>query len=223
MNFPERQHAYPSQNGSSNDLTEPDLSCGSDARLWDQFRGGNKNAFDIIYDTFFQSLCSYGDRICTDKSLVEDVVQDLFIYLWTKKERLGKTNSIKFYLFCCLRRRLMRVLAQEKRTSGLHAVLEPDRYHFRISLKESSTPSLEEEALRTKLTSALNRLTERQREAIYLKFYNDLSFLEVATIMDIEVRSVYNLIGRTLALLRAVLRPKEPSATTLTSLFLFFF
>lgn len=191
-----------------------DVSSCSDAQLWEQFTLGNKAAFDTIYDRHFQSLCGYGDRICEDKGLVEDVVQDLFIYLWTKKERLGATNAIKFYLFRCLRRKLIRALTQSKRRADRYTVLEVDDHRFQRSAQQSSEPSPEEE-LRDQLEAALGRLTDRQKEAIYLKFYNNLSFQEVAAIMDLEVRSVYNLVGRTIAILRGELRHPEPSAAWL--------
>ena len=199
-----------------------DVSSCTDAQLWEQFTLGNKSAFDTIYDRYFQLLCCYGDRICDDKSLVEDVVQDLFIYLWTRKERLGATPAIKFYLFRCLRRKLIRVLTQQKRRTDHHVVLEIEGRRFQLSLQRSSMLPLEDSELRDKLAAALGQLTDRQKEAIYLRFYNNLSFQEVASIMDLEVRSVYNLIARILAILKGELRHDELSAAWLISLLLLF-
>ena len=192
-------------------------SACSDTQLWEQFTLGDKAAFDTIYDRHFQSLCCYGDRICEDKGLVEDVVQDLFIYLWTRRERLGATSAIKFYLFRCLRRKLIRTLAQSKRRPDRHMVLKANDPRFQLSLQEPSGPLLEEE-LQGKLEAALARLTDRQKEAIYLRFYNNLSFQEVAAIMELEVRSVYNLVGRTIKVLRSELCHPEPSAAWLIPL-----
>ena len=194
-------------------------SACSDTQLWEQFTLGDKAAFDTIYDRHFQSLCCYGDRICEDKGLVEDVVQDLFIYLWTRRERLGATSAIKFYLFRCLRRKLIRTLAQSKRRADRHMVLKANDPRFQLSLQEPSGLLLEEE-LQGKLEAALARLTDRQKEAIYLRFYNNLSFQEVAAIMELEVRSLYNLVGRTIKILRGELCHPEPSAAWLIPLFM---
>ena len=190
----------------------------SDALLWEKFKAGSKEAFDEIYEKFFQPLCSYGDKVCPDKSLVEDVVQDVFIHLWKKKEGLGGTNTIKFYLFLCLKRRLLRVLSQEKKRP--HTI--SDVYRFDLMLKLPPDVSPEAEEMQIRLATALKQLTDRQKEAIYLKFYNTLSFQEVASIMDIEVRSVYNLIGRTIDILRADLKHSKLSASSLLS-FIFLF
>lgn len=193
------------------------ISC-SDAQLWEKFKAGSKEAFDKIYEKFFQLLCSYGDKICSDKLLVEDVVQDVFIHLWTKKEHLGSTNTIKFYLFLCLKRRLLRVISQEKKRPHTTS----DMYRFNLTLKLLPDVSPEAEEMQMRLAKALKQLTDRQQEAIYLKFYNNLSFQEVASIMDIEVRSVYNLISRTIDILRTDLRHSELSAPSLLS-FIFLF
>nr|WP_262918759.1 sigma-70 family RNA polymerase sigma factor [Tunicatimonas sp. TK19036] len=190
--------------------------------MWEEFKLGNKQAFDYIYDQFFQSLCYYGDKICDDKNLVEDVVQDLFIYLWARKERLGKTTAIKFYLFRCLRRKLIRVVSQEKKRPDPFSTLKKESIPFQLSLQQHTTHTVEEDQLYDKLTQALYQLTERQKEAIYLKFYNNLSFQEVAAVMEIEVRSVYNLIGRTVDILRKNLNQTEVSITTLMVLMLSF-
>ena len=195
------------------------LSSCRDPELWEQFKLGNKKAFDIIYDKFFDSLCCYGDRICDNKSLVQDVVQDLFIYLWTEKEKLGKTDAIKYYLFCCLRRKLIRTISQEKRRSTTFSALKKESLSFQLSLKMKTIQTSEDEEMHKKLALALNKLTDRQKEAIYLKFYNNLSFQEVASIMEIEVRSVYNLISRTIDVLRGDLKHQELS-TLLIILFL---
>lgn len=181
-----------------------------DAQLWELFKAGDKKAFDIIYDRLFQPLCGYGDKICEDKNLVEDVIQDLFISLWTRRGNLGGTDSIKFYLFRCLRRMLIRRMQQEEKRNSPYSSASRTNFQLELSAKAPSVAISEEEEERKQILSqALHKLTDRQREAIYLKFYNNLSFQEVAEVMEIEVRSVYNLVGRTIDILRADFKNKH--------------
>ncbi len=185
-------------------------SC-EDAHLWDQFRLGNKEAFDIIYDRYFQVLCAYGDKFSKDQQVVEDVVQDLFIHLWTKKESLGPTVAIKYYLFLCLRRKFLRVLSHEKKRTSTFSTFE-NCYTFHLAIQEDPSFFNESEVLLNNLAKALDKLTDRQKEAIYLKFYNNLSFQEVASVMEIEVRSLYNLLSRSLDVLKYNFQQTEVSA-----------
>jgi len=198
----------PSPNGHSRfPLTAEQYCALPDAELWEAFKEGEKGAFDLIYERMFDPLCGYGDKICADKALVEDVIQDLFIYLWTRRAFLGNTDSIKFYLFRSLRRRLIRQMTQEGKNMPASS-LSAD-FVLRLADTVSVMPVSDEELERKRvLAIALAKLTDRQREAIYLKFYNNLSFQEVASVMEIEVRSVYNLIGRTIDSLRGEFKKK---------------
>ena len=196
-----------------------DLAGCEDAALWDRFRHGNKAAFDLIYERYFQVLCSYGDKFCKDTQVVEDVVQELFIYLWTRKADLGKTVAIKYYLFLCLRRKLLRKLTQENRRNSILSSHE-NFCSFDLTLQKDPSTFLESEELLKNLAKALDKLTDRQKEAIYLKFYNNLSFQEVALVMGIEVRSSYNLISRSLEALKTNMRPKAVSPTLVKALLL---
>jgi RNA polymerase sigma factor (sigma-70 family) len=69
-----------------------------------------------------------------------------------------------------------------------------------------------------KLTHSLHSLTKRQREAIFLKFFNQLSYHEVAVIMDLHVDSVYNLISKSIDILRKKLKASAIFMLTLTYL-----
>src|SRR5690606_8603457 len=79
-----------------------------DIEVWNTFRTGNDEAFIFIYTTYFDRLFAYGMRIVGDEHLVEDAIQELFIDLRNQRGRLSPTDSIKFYLFKCLKRKLHR-------------------------------------------------------------------------------------------------------------------
>jgi len=80
----------------------------NDSRIWDEFRSGNESSFIYIYQNYFDKLYNYGLRITKDEDLVKDAIQDLFIELRKKRSHLGKTDSIKFYLFKCLKRKIIK-------------------------------------------------------------------------------------------------------------------
>ena len=90
----------------------------SDSRIWQSFLGGSKVAFQKIYFDHYRFLYNYCRKYTGDSALVEDIIQDLFITLLTKRERLGTTDNIRFYLFSSVRRRLFKALnAKEYKVS----------------------------------------------------------------------------------------------------------
>lgn len=170
----------------------------SDIILWDSFRRGDAKAFGSIYHTYVQDLYHYGCRLTSDKKLVEDAIQDMFIELWKRRTGLGDTASIKFYLLKCLRRRLVKMI------SFVDAVeLTPD-YHFEFTNStEAELIAAQNKEYRVReLYDCLSFLTKRQREAIYLKYYQGLSIEEISAMMSLSLKGTYNLLSKSIVALR---------------------
>jgi RNA polymerase sigma factor (sigma-70 family) len=168
--------------------------------IWLNFQAGDKHAYSVLYDAYFKQLYRYGLKISADANLVKDCIQELFIKLWRTRENLGQPVSTKNYLFESLRRTMLKELAKKH-----YKIQEnlPEDYHFEVSLPhEFRLIDLQVTEERMKqLEKALQKLTKRQRDAIHLKFYGQLSYEEIAEIMELNVRSVYNLISKALDVL----------------------
>ena len=177
-----------------------------DSTLWMSFKKGNDLAFSILYNKYVQRLYSYGMHSCRDKDLVLDCLQELFTLLWDRREKLSEVTCVNYYLFKSFRRLLMNRLTVGRKF--LISLSDRDSYGFDFSPSQEDTLIEEEwETERNKkVRNSLHSLTKRQREAIYLKFFNQLSYHEVAAIMDLHVDSVYNLISKSIDLLRKKLK-----------------
>lgn len=195
-------------------LKEPSLD---DKALWVNFKKGNDLAFSILYNKYVQKLYNYGMHTCRDKDLVLDCLQELFTLLWDRKERLGEVTCVNFYLFKSFRRLLMSKLTMGRKL--LISLSDKESYNFDF------TPSIEDVLVEEewelernkKVRLSLQSLTKRQREAVYLKFFNQLSYNEVAKIMNLHVDSVYNLISKAFDILR-----KKLTSNTLFAAILFY-
>lgn len=172
------------------------------SRLWQEFRQGSEASLTAIYKQYIYNLYHYGERITSDKELIEDSIHDLFVELWRRRESLGQASSVKFYLYKGLRRKIIKHLVQKRKLPFDGNV--PDNYNFEITFSCESEQITQEisQKQRATLLKAINALTRRQKEAITLKFYDDLSYEEVADIMKLSVRSTYNLVYRALDTLK---------------------
>ncbi len=168
--------------------------------LWDQLRAGDENALRIIYDKYFDILINYGMRLSPHHELVEDSVQELFIDIWNLRSGISATDSIKNYLLCSFRRKLFRKL-KLKIQFVEDAVLEdktnsePDFLNQLILQEEGSK-------LQIKLSQAMETLSSRQKEAIFLKFQDGLDYDAICEVMDLKYQSVRNLISTGISRLR---------------------
>ena len=189
-----------------------------DSTLWLSFKKGNDLAFSILYNKYVKRLYNYGMHACRDKELVLDCLQELFTRLWDKRERLGEVTCVNFYLFKSFRRLLMHRLTAGKKFLNSLSIKDRQRFDFVPSTEDVLIEEEWEVERNKKLRQSLQSLTKRQREAIFLKFFSQLSYNEVAVIMDLHVDSVYNLISKSIDILR-----KKLKASTIFMIVLTFF
>ena len=171
----------------------------NDAILWNAFRLGDKSAYAEIYKLYFDSLYSYGKKFMADPTQVEDAIQELFIRLWRTRDRLSPVDNIKFYLFHSLRRDIRRINEKEKSLEKVDFdsfLITSDHPAYEFSTEET------EKELTRKLDAVLQHLPKRQLEAITLRYYENFSITEIASIMDVSEKTVRNTLHNSLTLLR---------------------
>ncbi len=180
------------------------LPADTAVRLWEHFRGGNDEAFTSLYYQHIDALYHYGERLTSDRALIEDCLQDLFAELWNRQTELPEVRTVKFYLFKALKRKIIK-----KQRRG--AVRD---FNFEILLA-SDSEEVPAPPPPDSLRRAINRLSPRQKEVIMLRFYDNFSYEEMADIMSLSSRSVYNLTYRALAGLRRALETRIGQGTLL--------
>ncbi len=174
----------------------------SDEETWKLFINGHDTFFESLYDTYFKSLCDFGFRLCADRELVRDCVQDVFIKIWTNRNNLKSITSIKSYLFTALRNAIINFHASPRSKVGS---LENDvlpTFILEYSPEEILIARETDSENLRKVVIALNNLTPRQKECIYLKYYVGLEYDEIAAIMGVSVKACYKLIGRSMEVLK---------------------
>jgi len=167
---------------------------------WNSFREGDWDAYAKLYDRYYGLLNNYGHKFTRDVSLIEDTVHDLFVKLWNNRARLGQPESVKNYLYKSLRHILFRKLKWQSR----FALMPEDDYTFTVEVSPDSQLILaeEEREIQQNIKAVLGKLPARQQEVVYLRFYEGLSYEEIAEVMSISIKSVYKVWYKALESLR---------------------
>lgn len=177
------------------------LAYEADPELWQAFKSGSREAFAQIYNQHIQDLLCYGYRVTSDRQLIKDSVQDLFLHLWRSRENLIDTDSIRFYLYRSLRNRIVRNIENNNHT----AIDSADLFENIIGGLSFEDDMIADEQLteqHLRLKHAIQQLPKRQQEIIQLRYYHDFSFDEITVMMDINNQSVRNLLHRAITELR---------------------
>ena len=174
----------------------------SDEQLWKSLQEDDSEAFTFLIKRYSRFLLNYGRKFTLDQELIKDSVQDLFTELWLYRKGLSKINSIQSYLLVSLRRKIFHSFKSFPHTTLGNP--EEDEYPFMItfSIQDQLVESETEQHRLDQLNHMLNMLPARQKEVLYLKFYQNLSNQEIAELLKVQYQSVSNLLQRALAFLR---------------------
>ncbi|MFL5743530.1 MAG: RNA polymerase sigma factor [Niastella sp.] len=167
--------------------------------LWKQFMPGDHLALDAIVKRHYNLLYQYGCKFTRDAALVKDCIQDLFLYLWHKRNTINETTSVEHYLMKALRRRLGRAITKTGSTEDLSFI------EFKDANATPDDQLIQQEqkaALANRIKECILQLSKRQQEIIYLRFYLNASAVDIADIMQLNRQSVYNLLNDALNKLR---------------------
>lgn len=171
-----------------------------DSEIWNKFKSGDRQAFDRLYQSFAKSLLVYANKFTIDRQLAEDCLQELFIDLWRTRTRLATPKSVKYYLMWSYRRRIMAELNQRQKhlfVEDPSKVISPKRLKFSVEILHQK-----DDQKNNQLRNAIESLSSLQREVIYLRFYNGLSISEIASVIDVSKKSVYNAMAKAVVALR---------------------
>ena len=173
----------------------------ADINMWQSFLQGNKSSFEQLMKLHYKPLFNYGSKYSNDAELVKDCIQELFIGLWNRRTRLSTDVNPRPYLIASLRRALHRKIQSESRLLKYKTDCL-DHFNFEISVEQKIIDSESLQYIIKRIAEDMAKLPKRQKEVIYLKFFQNLSRDEIAKIMGNNPQTVSNLLQLALKKLR---------------------
>ena len=174
--------------------------------VWMRFKSGDVKAFELIYGDHIDFLYSYGTKMTADAEMVEDAIQDLFLYLLSKRDNLSNPDFVRYYLLKAFKRILLEKIRKERLWIKDQ---DNDFFSFDYSIEtESFSHDDEKERKLVLIDELLEKLDPRKKEVIFLKFHSGLSYDEIGDIVGIQSSSVKKLVYRTISSFRDILKNK---------------
>ena len=177
----------------------------TDGELLERLRNGDTTAFDSIFRTWYGPLVGTAERMLRDRAVAEEIVQDVMLELWRRRETLAVDGSAQAYLFQATRNRVLNHLRHLKIEQRSEPELRGD---------SSSTPQADAEVTQEELgiavQDAVRSLPDRCREVFELSRVHGLKYAEIARTLGISVKTVEAQMGKALRTLRERLAPWLP-------------
>ncbi len=166
-------------------------------KYWRLFISGDLDALSVLFRLYVPGLMAYGLKIYPDEELVKDSVQDVFVKLITKRSNINLNNNVKGFVYRLLRNQLIDELKiinkrrtnEQNRAPGDCFEFDTEQVHIRIE---------EENRINDAVSLAIVQLSSYQREILFLKYTNGLSYEEISQVMGINIASARTSVYRAL-------------------------
>lgn len=179
-----------------------------DQQLWKKFLDGDATAFGQMIKHFYQDLCNYGLRFSHNTELVKDTIQELCLELWKNRANLSITASPKNYILKSLRRKLIREVGRSRYSVGFDEEYFDAGFNMVLPVEHNVILQEKLTELSFRVRSILEKLSRRQQEIIYLRFYLEIEVEQISDIMDLNRQSVYNLLHDALKRFKSLSGPE---------------
>lgn len=173
---------------------------------WEQMRAGNKQALFELYNHMYFHLIRFGLKLNADDELVKDCVNQIFLNLWDKRERLSAVANVKAYLMTSLKRCMLDQLAYTNKMTDAVNKMGAEEDWEELSYEEMMIRLQQDDELKDKLKIAIKQLTPRQMELIQLKFFEGLTYEQIAERTSQKVKTAYNTIYDAIKMLKKLLK-----------------
>ncbi len=171
--------------------------------IFNQMIEGDKNAFRFFFDKYYTDLCNLVNIYIHNKEIAEEIVQDIYVYFWEKREKIKIESSVKAYLLSASKNKSLNFLRNEKTKLLIHEKFRNTSDSF-YEMPSNAMDSLQ---LREIIDNAINRLPEKCKKIYQFAREQELSYKEIAEELGISAKTVENQMSIALKKLRKQLRP----------------
>ena len=178
-------------------------------KYWRRFIEGEIDALSKLYLLYVNDLFIYGMKIYPDEDAVKDAIQEVFIQLIKNRDKIQATNNSKVYILKSLRNKIIEELRSKNRKHKINTLVFNFESQIESDVESILIISEEEKYMKEKMTNSLNKLSEHQREAIYLRFTKNYNYEQIAEIMNISISSARTLIYRSIKQIKSIIAVKK--------------
>jgi RNA polymerase sigma-70 factor (ECF subfamily) len=174
----------------------------SETEHWENLKSGQMQGLKALYDLHVKALYAYGMNLCHDADLVKDCIHELFLSIWNNHANVTIPQSGKAYLIVSLRRR---IFDPGPKSNLVTDNIEDTNIEYTMSTQDHESNWIageDEKDRQEKLEKAMERISDRQREIIHMKYYQKMEYEDIARIMNLNYQSARNLVTRALVALR---------------------
>jgi RNA polymerase sigma-70 factor (family 1) len=175
----------------------------NDIKLIKALKNGDSKAYYFLVDTYHHKLCIYAYGLTNDPDLSEDIVQNIFVYLWKNRQKLKDEFLVKNYLYRSVYNEFIDQYRKKKAVLALEKKYIDALNHIVEEVDESSM-----EKLILLMKQEIENLPPKCKQTFLLSKQEGLTNIEIANHLDVSIKSVEAHITKAFSILRKTLGDK---------------
>ncbi|WP_157972001.1 RNA polymerase sigma factor [Pleomorphovibrio marinus] len=185
-------------NSKADQTISEEAFCTEDQLFWQIIKAGDPKGLERFYEKYAEELFSFGMNVVSEKELVKDCIQEVFLELWRYRSSLNSIRNFRLYLFKCLRNRIFHESAKIRLIKPIEDV-PVHNGQLQVEAEETNLIASQIELEKQEaMADALRKLPDRQKEVIQYLFFESFTYEQTSDIMGINVQSVYTLAWKAL-------------------------
>ena len=173
---------------------------------WRLFAAGSHDALNDIYKQHYLGLINYGIKLTDDRPYANDCIVEMLLGLWEKRDKLPEVENVRSYLLTCLRTVIFQKIRSEKIGEVKETYAQSLSEKNDLPYEDYITKLQSDSIIKARLSKSLNKLTDRQKELLAYRFFEDLDYDDIALKCGISKRTAYNIVYDALKILKEDLK-----------------
>ena len=161
-----------------------------------------RSDFELLFRTHYSDLCAYANVYLKDLDAAEELVQEVFFKLWSKRDSIEITSSMQSYLFRAVRNSSLNLIKHINIREEYKAHNEREISHNEMEHYDG----MEASELELKISKAIDELPTERRKIFIMSRYDGLKYSEIAEKLGISPKTVENQMGKALKYMREHLK-----------------
>lgn len=172
--------------------------------LMKRLQQNDELALASLMEIYYSDLYNYASRFAKNDPLIKDCIQEVFISLWQRRETAETILSPKYYFLRAVKNKVLKAIHKKLNKATSTYLQEEYNFFHEFSIEQIIIEKQVSEEKAVKLRKVLSLLSKRQKEIVYLKYYQHLDPGQIAELMNISRQSVYNLLHEAIHNLRSL-------------------
>jgi RNA polymerase sigma-70 factor (family 1) len=180
-----------------------DYTTYTDGQLLTSLQNGDEKAFRQLYDRYWKMLLLSACNRINNYQDAQELVQDIFINIWKRRQELNIKNTISTYLHAAVKYKVINYYSAQSSLPRQQPVEEGHIAHSEFLTGNTPTSCIDFRELENQLSNIINSLPEKCKLVFKLSRENDFSYRQIATELNIAEKTVQAHISLALNRIRA--------------------